>query len=117
MKSSQSVLLIIGLLCLHGCALTDQGERSVSCGPEALQCEYLGNPMGLDVTQPRLSWQLTPTTAKARGGRQTAYQILVSSSRNMLEQSQGDLWDSGQVLTSQSQQVIYEGQPLTSNMT
>ena len=84
MKSIQTVLLIIGLLCLHGCALTDQGERSVTCGPEALQCEYLGNPIGLDVTHPRLSWQLTPITTKARGFRQTAYQILVSSSQNKL---------------------------------
>ena len=41
-----------------------------------LRCEYLTDPLGLDVRQPRLSWRLE---ASARGIRQTAYQVLVDT--------------------------------------
>lgn len=41
-----------------------------------LRCEYRTNPLGIDVTAPRLSWKLE---SKARGARQTAYQVLVAS--------------------------------------
>lgn len=36
-----------------------------------LRCEFLKNPSGIDVTEPRLSWILE---SKQRGDRQTAYQ-------------------------------------------
>ncbi|MCF7973798.1 MAG: glycoside hydrolase family 78 protein [Phycisphaerae bacterium] len=118
MKSIQSMIVIIGLLFLHGCSLSDKGNLSrPGCRPAQLQCEYLSNPLGLDVTQPRLSWQLIPTNTKARGLVQTAYQILVASSQDLLDADRGDLWDSGKVALSQSQQRVYQGQPLKSNMT
>jgi len=50
--------------------------------PTNLTCEYLTNPLGLDVRQPRLSWQ---ASAAQRGVRQTAYQILVAESMGILE--------------------------------
>ena len=77
-----------------------------------LQCEYLADPVGIDVLQPRLSWQL----ADARpGARQTAYQVLVASDAATLESGKGDLWDSGQVESDQSVHVVYAGKPLTSH--
>ena len=42
--------------------------------PTRLRCEYLENPLGIDVPEPRLSWILEST---ARGRRQTTYRILV----------------------------------------
>jgi alpha-L-rhamnosidase len=47
--------------------------------PAALRCEYLTDPLGIDVEPPRLSWQL-PSGARA----QSAYQILVASSAGNL---------------------------------
>lgn len=41
-----------------------------------LQVEYLTNPIGLDITAPRFSWQLE---SAERGVRQTAYQITVAT--------------------------------------
>lgn len=41
-----------------------------------LQIEYLTNPIGLDITAPRFSWQLE---SAERGVRQTAYQITVAT--------------------------------------
>ncbi|MGB0258545.1 MAG: hypothetical protein ACPGES_07840, partial [Coraliomargarita sp.] len=64
---------------------------------ENLRCEYLENPLGIDVRQPRLSWQLEAGGQKSevRGLKQTAYRLLVASSLKKLEQNQGDLWDTG----------------------
>jgi alpha-L-rhamnosidase len=77
-----------------------------------LTCESLVNPLGIDVTAPRLSWILQ---SDQRGQRQTAYQVLVASTAALLNQDQGDLWDSGQVASDQSIQVAYAGAPLTSH--
>jgi alpha-L-rhamnosidase len=76
-----------------------------------LRCESLENPLGIDVTQPRLSWQLDSTK---RGQKQIAYQILVASSEKNLAKDKGDLWDSGKISSDQSIQVDYAGKPLES---
>jgi alpha-L-rhamnosidase len=76
-----------------------------------LRCEYLTNPLGLEVRQPRLSWRLA---ASARGARQTAYQVRVASDPRHLSAGRGDLWDSGQVASDQSLHRVYQGAPLAS---
>ena len=77
-----------------------------------LSCEYLSNPLGIDVRQPRLSWKLHGTR---RGVLQLAYQILVSSSPERLAAEEGDLWDSGKITSGQSIQVPYAGRALRSH--
>jgi alpha-L-rhamnosidase len=76
-----------------------------------LRCEYLKDPLGIDATQPRLSWILQ---SQQRGQRQTAYQVLVASSPETLKADRGDLWDSGKVASSETAQIIFAGQPLAS---
>src|SRR5581483_459003 len=49
-----------------------------------------------------------------RGEKQTAYQILVASSRASLDKNTGDLWDTGKVDSDSTTQIAYAGQPLTS---
>jgi len=78
-----------------------------------LRCEYLTDPLGIDVTRPRLSWI---SASEQRGEKQTAFQILVSSSRKNLADGNGDLWDSGKIDSDHSIQVVYRGKPLTSMM-
>ena len=84
---------------------------STDLRPERLRCEYLTDPLGIDVLHPRLSWTLT---AHQRGQRQTAYQILVASTAPRLLARQADVWESGRVPTSQSAHVVYGGPPLRS---
>ena len=85
--------------------------------PEDLRCEYLENPFGIDAPKPRLSWKLrTGTPETERGIKQTAYQVLVASSRALLRKDHGDLWDSGKVESDQSVHVEYHGKPLESGM-
>ncbi|MDF7823432.1 glycoside hydrolase family 78 protein [Pontiellaceae bacterium B12227] len=79
--------------------------------PTHLRCEYHVNPLGLDVLQPRLSWQLE---SDERNQQQSAYRILVASSPEKLEKNEGDLWDSGDVRSDESIQIVYEGKPLRS---
>ncbi|HET8829312.1 MAG TPA: alpha-L-rhamnosidase N-terminal domain-containing protein, partial [Pelobium sp.] len=77
----------------------------------ALKVEQLVNPLGIDVKQPFLSWQIV--SAK-RGVEQKAYQVLVASSEEKLAKSEGDLWNSGKIYSSESIHVKYNGKDLTS---
>ena len=86
-----------------GVGKTDQVEN--------LQCEYLKDPLGIDATQPRLSRILA---SDQRGQRQTAYQVVVASSPELLKQGQGDLWDSGVSRPIRGAHVVYAGRPLGS---
>jgi len=74
-----------------------------------LRCEYLENPMGLDIAKPRLSWVLKSTD---QGQKQTAYRIIVASGKSKLESSTGDLWDSKKVESDQTIHVVYGGKTL-----
>jgi len=81
--------------------------------PANLRCEYRVDPLGIDETQPRLSWTLE---SAERGQKQTAYRVLVASDPSLLSKNGGDLWDSGRVESSQSIHVVYVGIPLKSQM-
>ena len=76
-----------------------------------LRCEYQNDPQGIDNPHPRLNWIISSTR---RGEVQTAYQVLVASSKESLSANQGDLWDSGRVVSNQSISVEYAGQTLAS---
>ena len=93
-------------------------------GVDGLRCEYRDNPLGMDVTKPRLSWMMGAPESEIpdlkshipRGLRQAAYQVLVASTPDLLAKDQGDLWDSGKVESDQGIQVEYAGKPLASRM-
>ncbi len=79
--------------------------------PHRLRCEYLVDPLGIDDPHPRLSWALE---SPRRGARQTAYQILVASTRQDLDANRGDLWDTGKVATNSTAHIEYAGAALQS---
>lgn len=79
-----------------------------------LRCEYLENPLGIDEPRPRFTWLVK---SQERGQRQSAYQILVASSAENLDNEQGDLWDSGKVVSGETVNIPYHGRPLTSRQT
>lgn len=76
-----------------------------------LRCEYLENPLGIDATRPRLSWNME---SNERAELQSGYQILVASHKSKLAEGKADLWDSGRVNSDQSINVVYAGKPLQS---
>jgi len=79
--------------------------------PSYLRCEYLKDPVAIDVEKPRFSWILNHTY---RGQKQTAYRILVSTSPDL---ENADMWDSEKVFSDQSVHVEYNGEPLKSSTT
>jgi len=81
--------------------------------PVALQCEYRIDPLGIDVIKPRFGWQIQDLE-NTRGLRQTAYRLLVATSKKMLDDDQGNLWDSGKIDSVQSTLVPYGGKSLSS---
>ena len=103
----------VGLFLFLGWAGIVYGVDGPSA-PTDLRCEYLSNPLGIDVREPRFSWVLHHT---ARAQVQTAYQVLVASHAEDLAQDSGDIWDSGKVASSDSIQVVYAGKPLESGKT
>ena len=64
-----------------------------------LRCEMVTDPMGIDITTPRLSWELND---KGRNVMQTSYRILVASAMDKLKPGKADLWDSGKVSSDNS---------------
>ena len=84
---------------------------TATISPWRLRCEYMENPLGITVRRPRLSWV---STSDLRDQRQTAYRVIVASSRRLLDSGVGDLWDTGKVLSSDSHLIEYAGTELNS---
>ena len=81
--------------------------------PTNLRCEYLDDPIAIDETAPRLSWELQ---ANGRNRAQTAYQVLVASTAELLAKDLGDLWNSGKVTSDETVNLSYRGGELTSRV-
>ncbi len=86
-------------------------ESPAGGAPTGLTCEAMEQPLGIGVTQPRLSWHVNDSR---RGAVQTAYEIRVASSAEKLAQDQADVWNSGKVESNQSVNVAYGGPAVTS---
>jgi alpha-L-rhamnosidase len=99
------------LLGVVGAAAMAGGCAGGGLRVEQVRCEYRIWPLGIDATQPRLSWSMT---SPQRGAVQSAYRVLVASGRDEISRDEGDVWDSGRVASDQSTQVAYAGKPLAS---
>ncbi len=105
-RSLLSVLIVLGTVC--------RGLPALAAGLSAvrLRCEYAVNPLGVDVPQPRLSWELE---GGGGGERQRAWEVLAAASAKGLARGDGDLWDSGRVESSATLQIKYQGRELKSS--
>lgn len=77
----------------------------------SMYCEYRKNPLGLDIYQPRLGWELK---SDRRGVVQTAYRIRAGHSEAALAEYSNLLWDTGRVEADTSMHIRYAGAPLVS---
>jgi alpha-L-rhamnosidase len=100
-----SVILFFGLLLVNG--------ASAQVAVSNLRCEMKREPLGIDAGNPRLSWQIETSH---RNVEQTAWHIIVSSSKERAEKNEGDIWDSGIITSAQSIHVPFAGSVLTSRM-
>jgi len=79
--------------------------------PVGLLVNGVRNPLAIDQNTTLFTWR---SMAAGRGERQTAYQILVSSSRKRLAAGTGNWWNSGKVDSNRSASVQYAGKALPS---
>ncbi len=100
----------IGHIFFAFAALT-MSSLAATLTPFDLRCDYAANPLGVDSEIPRLFWKLQ---SSERGQEQVAYEILVSSSPDLLAANRGDLWDSGRVQSGDTIQIGYAGRKLDS---
>ena len=75
---------------------------------EDLKCEYLTNPLGVDISKPGFSWKIS---SNERGVYQDEYKIVVSDNPSM----NGNIWDSGFVKSGNTVNIPYNGTVLKSN--
>ena len=105
------VILFFSLLSLSLFSIPNEG---VEIKIKELKCEYLSNPLGIDVAAPRLSWKMEAASIKVFNQKQVAYQLLVASSPDQLTEAKADLWNSGKIISDANTQIVYQGKPLTS---
>ena len=76
-----------------------------------LRVEYQVNPVGIDILQPRFSWEIK---ANVRNLMQTAYEVRVGLNADKLKNSGQLFWTSGKVQSDESNQLMYTGPALES---
>ncbi len=76
-----------------------------------LRCEYLCNPLGMNVANPRLSWLIESSEANVN---QTACEIRVATSVELLRTQRNLVWSTGKVNSDQSVNLEYKGPSLES---
>ena len=102
-----------GLLLAAVSAVSGQDQTVKSdIFPEQPKCEWQVNPVGIDVAKPHFSWIREPIGPAGRGLRQTAYEVVVSFSRDVLNRDQGE-WNSGKVPSGEIFQIEYTGKALS----
>ena len=80
-----------------------------------LRCEYLINPLAVDLPHPRLGWTFEADPNK-QNLTQKAYQILVATTQEKLSKNVGDLWDTNKVLSDRNNHIKYNGAKLVSGL-
>jgi Glycogen debranching enzyme len=74
--------------------------------PVELKSNYLVNPIGIGNSTPTFSWQITGTE---NNWLQSAYQIIVSTSPDLLSVEKCNVWNSGKVKGTESVCIPYLG--------
>lgn len=81
-------------------------QSQSSYTPVDLRCEYLTNPLGIDASNPRMTWRLEDGR---QGSRQTAWQIFLST--DSVDVAQGEMWSAAKMEGADTQ-ARYDGKPL-----
>lgn len=102
MKFCCLFMAVIFSFCLHAASPLQ---------PVALTCEYIENPLGIDIQSPRLSWNFT---SNERNQFQSAYEIIVSDNMKDISKEMGNVWATGKVVSPENIQIPCAGKPLQS---
>ena len=84
-------------------------QEKTLAAPTGILCNLRAEPLGVSISNLRFSWQMNDN---ALGARQTAYQMQIASTREKARAQEGDVYDSGKVISGQSVNVFYAGPSL-----
>lgn len=79
-----------------------------------LKTENMTEPLAVDTRTPSFSWKLNMS---GYGRGQSAYQIIVSTTKEKAADYSGDMWDSGKVAGENNYNIVYAGNALNSRTT
>ena len=91
--------LLVAVIPLTGMATATNIDR--------IRCEYLKNPLGIDVATPRFTWEISA----GHNGKQTACRLKVATSPQLLKRGKADVWKSRRVNTD-IPRMVYQGPAL-----
>jgi hypothetical protein len=91
-----------------------ENKKSAGDFPSGLMVDFIREPDRVQIldAKPEFSWIVPDDTQS-----QTAYQIMVSSSKGILIKDEADLWNSNKALSSRSTEIEYSGRNLSDNST
>jgi alpha-L-rhamnosidase len=76
--------------------------------PDNLKCEYMINPLGIDIPHPRLTWKMND---ERMGARQTSLRVFVGTDSAGVAEGKANMWSSGHI-NSDRNLVTYDGDSL-----
>lgn len=104
------VHLVHSLILLSFCfSFVSCSNYSTGINTGILTCEFIKNPLGIDIPNPRLSWTLV---SSERNQKQIAYELLVGDNINQIRRLEGNMWSTGKISSSKNLNVKYNGNPL-----
>jgi alpha-L-rhamnosidase len=107
MKFLKTIAALVAVTLLQAGAMVANANAKLST--DKLTCEYIVNPLGIEVKKPRLSWTLS---SSLRNQSQSAYEIIVSDNAKDIKRATGNVWQTGKVSSSQSVHISYQGAAL-----
>jgi alpha-L-rhamnosidase len=102
------VLLAVASLALAGCTTS---QFAPSSAPAALRVDDTVAPVGTGAT-PFFGWQVNDPRPNEL---QSKYQVRVASSADALAADHADVWDSGEIASSEQNHIAYAGPALTAD--
>lgn len=102
------------IICLFFFIVFFSGAGGKGESPYGLMVEFIRQPQGVRILDPKpeFSWIVPPEAQY-----QTAYQIMISSSGELVQKNKPDVWNSGKVISSISCEAGYTGEKLPDNTT
>ncbi|MFB6320084.1 glycoside hydrolase family 78 protein [Saccharicrinis sp. FJH54] len=102
----QIIIIILSLAFLGACNGHEPKIRIVKT-----ECNHFDKPLGVDNQHPEFSWMVESDTIN---NRQASYQILVADVVGLIKKDSGNIWNSGKVNSTESENIIYSGKELLS---
>ncbi len=108
------VFITILAILFYSVSVFSQHAEGKFVAPFQLSVETIRNPRFIAIIddKPEFGWIVPQNAIK-----QNAFQILVSSDKNRIDENIGDVWDSGKVSGNNSVNVDFYGEPLKENAT